>query len=1185
MGVKVKKYWGLVILCFAILSIVIIGVVSTEKITTSASSSETYESIEIIDSVDTDFSINITSTKKIDNNNLSSYVSIQDMEGNESLIYCMTEKDYYVVSPRDGYIPGKTYKVVLNDASFLNVDYKNGLMFSVKKDDVEKAVYTNTVYNINKDIVTQIDPINKLINFTDIADYSVGDILIIPTPMMDTDFYVDTAYKVERVNDNIVSFSYPELEEVYSELEIYGNYSASEAIPYDKEYIKEQLLNNPEISSLSKALYDYKYGVKSGVSYNIKLKPYDINIEILSAKPLKASMKISWEISDRQNISLELSYDSDTVVSLSTDNDEKKQMTTNTDRWKIKLDIQFASYSADVDNIFDSLAIRNKYTKNIEENAKIDKEIEKLQEEMQKKDLEYDEINAIKSKIEEKNNLKASTNQLFGLQDKKAAYIEIKKMHDYYKSASTESDSVIKFVQLYFPVLPGAAFVVEVGAILDFSVSASFETQLVLVSEHQVGTITTKNEQVNFRNSRIDTSAYVGVIGKVDFKVGVHLGAGVTIAGIFNLRFVYQCGIYVEYSAQGGIVFGNINDLDIPTSATECFAGSVGNDKIRLAGSINYEVGTFFVLKIVASLDLWIIEVEKTWEYEIPNIVFITSKKNAEDFRELVFEEDTGITNINQLIQYADNMIFGVVDTDPTPTYEIDQQTNVVKFPNVYIRTVSGKTGDITYEYVPFSNLEFIGAYAVYFKDYFCYSLEPNLLELNNFITIKVNEDGVISDDLFLWIRFVKKPISVEKITVGLSDKTSKIGLTQNKPLDVDIIPKNATYQAHRFCIDKIVKPNGTEYTDTLSNYAYTTFSTLYTTNKIEVGSKIYVRAITNKEQISSDYFVIEVVRIDINNALIINEKNSTNINLGEEVKISLSFMPYNATINLLKDNKPTLTLDNENLAIITKIDDYNYKIKATSDSKYKDQKVKIQVSAENFTQNFYYYIVAIPIKTIEIYNATTNLLLAPEIKMNQGSSIDLKININPSDAFANDVKYNVTANQDNFAQYYSLDNQGRLTILQNAPVGLVIQIGANSTFVQSVSHSFTVVAFEINEILLSAERDYIIKGKSAKMIVDVLPHEADYSKVTYKILNSVAGVAFLGSSLRVSSSAEVNALVQVVAIIDGIQSNVLEIYILGHDPENNIIIPNQDSNNNDDNNFYDELNDGSKFITDKNIL
>lgn len=1111
----------------------------------------------VLTDVPENFSFEIKSNHNIDNRNYHNFIRIADINDNQKEDLNIEKKgDYYVVSPQTNYTPGTTYFITLTDAEFVDPTYKNTLAITIKREKVENVEYKSSVIVLDQNEAPEIDGENKTIKFQKDKGFKKGDILIIPTLMPDSDIYVDVAYKVEAIHGNEIDFSVPELEEIYSKFEIANTFAPSIVKAYDIAEIEEQILNNPEIQALSKALYDLKYSETSGEPQNTKLIPTKLDVKFKSLNPLDVTITIVWKINDDMKFTISLRYEKTTTVSFYADDNEKRQTTTEIGKWTISSSLNYDIFNPKFQDIIKNTAIRNKYAQVMHDAYDAEKELKNLEKALKNPNLtdeERENLELEKHLMQMNLDYSDLDKHFLEMENKNAALLKLKSMTKYYKSQMQESGADIKFVQLLFPVYPGVAFTVDSGAVLDFSVSASLEGKLVIESVQEVATVTGKNKHEDLNSSSYKISGYVGICGKAELKIGANISVGVTIAGVFNLKVSFEGGIYAEFSALGAVFFGNTEGMGLPDEASELAAEAEIINSVKVAGTIDFDIGWYYTLKGTVSFDLWVIN--PTFSYEIGDKTSFLNHEREENniFQELVFEDDTDCETLEELIESLSNDLLKGSTYDFTPTFEIDYYTGLVTLPNVYIRTIDLQTGDITYDPVDPNDLVFLNQDQVFFNGLTCYAKEYYAEEIDNRLNIRLSTDEEPLSLLKLPVRIVKEPIAVESVNIQLYDQTLDIGLTENKELLTEVLPYNATYQNLRYDIEKIQKADGSWYTGNLSQYAYIENNTLFTTNQIEIGAKIYLSATAIVDEVKSNTLVVTVRRINIERIDFCDSYQRNDINPGEELALKVTIYPENATINVLNDSLITVTLSDHQSATLTKIDDRNYLLTAVDDIANEGKILELTVSAENYSRDVYYQISLIPVESIVIYNEDTNLPLEHDITVYRNTVLNLSAVITPVNASVKQANFNLASNLQNFGRFASIDADGTLTISADAPFGMELYLSATALRKSSGAYKITVTQIPIENVQLIPDKSYIVKNTIMYLRAYVYPDYADIITTQFRILNAPTGVFISGNMLFASAAAQTGTEIQLVAIVNGIQSEVMTVTVIDN-PEVPII-------------------------------
>lgn len=159
-----------------------------------------------------------------------------DVEGNpvKTKIERVLGNSFNILPPNDGYIEGGRYTLTLSKNTYFhdeNLVKARKLVFSIEKEDIERFEFT--------DAVIETDETLELIdeNTIDISKLSPGKNDIIFGKDKNGEYAV---YKIEEILDeNTASISIPAIDEIYSELEVYGEY----------EWDINDIVSNPDIET------------------------------------------------------------------------------------------------------------------------------------------------------------------------------------------------------------------------------------------------------------------------------------------------------------------------------------------------------------------------------------------------------------------------------------------------------------------------------------------------------------------------------------------------------------------------------------------------------------------------------------------------------------------------------------------------------------------------------------------------------------------------------------------------------------------------------------------------------------------------------------------------------------------------------------------------------------------------
>ena len=187
-----------------------------------------------------------------DSKEYSSLYTLKDYNGNEmpQLVKKVNGIQFKILPPSSGYEAGKQYILTLHEgASFSGSDLQDAreLTFCVEKDPIEKYTYTEAVKTVKDGEISIIDDTTIAV-----AGVAEGDILI-------NDKF-DSAYKVIEVReDGTAKVAIPGLDEIFAELEVYGDYTWDvEDVVFNPE-LEVEMINNIRSSGFFKSLMTVAY--------------------------------------------------------------------------------------------------------------------------------------------------------------------------------------------------------------------------------------------------------------------------------------------------------------------------------------------------------------------------------------------------------------------------------------------------------------------------------------------------------------------------------------------------------------------------------------------------------------------------------------------------------------------------------------------------------------------------------------------------------------------------------------------------------------------------------------------------------------------------------------------------------------------------------------------------------------
>lgn len=521
-------------------------------------------------------------------------------------------------------------------------------------------------------------------------------------------------------------------------------------------------------------------------------------------------------------------------------------------------------------------------------------------------------------------------------------------------------------------------------------------------------------------------------------------------------------------------------------------------------------------------------------------VCFINNPSKPIITRQLIFETEKGI-DTKKINNYFDGEISVDGNFADTRTFEIKRGVAEVRLPQLFVKTTVN--GDASYERVEYSNLVFSCSDNIVIRceqdtdDMVYISVFPHeyhAIEFNDWANIKYGE-------FLISIRVFRNHIAVESFTVGFFDKSSEIGLTHSKSLLSDIKPYDASYTHYEYEIEKIVRPNGEEYSGDLSEYAYIDKNYLTTTKNIEIGSVIYISATTDYDNVKSNVFAATVVRVAIDNILFRSSPVVSYIYVGESITLYLTCLHDDATFNVLGE-QATVTLLTPELATLEETDD-GWLLTATDDKTSDGEKIYIKVETpEGVSETFSWRIseLKIPIESIKLINLDTGEELDEVTYINRNGTLRLMAVVTPTNATYEKINYNFFVDLPNSGRYVQFSDDGILTVSDNAPFDMEISVSASAARVRSGAYKIIVKQVQVESVNSTCEATVIHLNEIITFTLDYSPNNADIESKQFVLLDEIDGVYISGTRIYVSPKAPVGTQFSVQVIFNGVESNIL---------------------------------------------
>lgn len=315
---------------------------------------------------------------------------LQDSEGNtlKPVVKKVRSGQFKILPPSEGYQPANRYTLTLKEegASFSGDSLKGArkLTFCIDRDQVEQYTFTEKVHEVqDKEIQVISEDKIELPN----NNYQIGDIVFGKDTNQD---YV--VYKITGINDdNTASVEAPAVDEIYSDLEVYGEYTWSVKDIIANPDLEFEIVENVKKSSFYDSLIKKAYAAEEPKDGSIKVKfqegddPNTMEVEIqITLEPGKnglfgisalknqnVTITLNEKLSLTNNCNIKGIKNWDISASLSSDFSWSVDITVSNETWKENESL--GGLFDDSSNGMDKLD----YQKNV---SKITKELSKVAE-------------------------------------------------------------------------------------------------------------------------------------------------------------------------------------------------------------------------------------------------------------------------------------------------------------------------------------------------------------------------------------------------------------------------------------------------------------------------------------------------------------------------------------------------------------------------------------------------------------------------------------------------------------------------------------------------------------------------------------------------------------------------------------------------------------------------------------
>lgn len=307
------------------------------------------------------------------------------VDADEKAVQTQTQKSskncYDILPPSNGYEEGKKYTLSLPDGVYFDSDdlkEARTLVFSIGKKPVERYEFTDAVVQVDSVVEEVIDNTLNVENL----NINAGDIIF---GQDENDNYV--VYKVTDINGGTATVTDPAIDEIYSDLEVYGEYVWDVDDIVSNPDLEIQIIENVKQSSFFDSLILTAYAAdtpKDG-TIDVKITPDSDNnsIEIEITITLEPGENGLFGIGELQNQQVSLTLSAEIALSTRcniqgiTDWDVSASVATDFS-WKVDISLYSETVwkkDSDLEGLFSE---KNKFANLIDYHKNVKKITEKL---------------------------------------------------------------------------------------------------------------------------------------------------------------------------------------------------------------------------------------------------------------------------------------------------------------------------------------------------------------------------------------------------------------------------------------------------------------------------------------------------------------------------------------------------------------------------------------------------------------------------------------------------------------------------------------------------------------------------------------------------------------------------------------------------------------------------------------
>lgn len=533
----------------------------------------------------------------------------------------------------------------------------------------------------------------------------------------------------------------------------------------------------------------------------------------------------------------------------------------------------------------------------------------------------------------------------------------------------------------------------------------------------------------------------------------------------------------------------------------------------------------------------------------------INPSVNSVYIKELIFETEKGITDLDAK-NYSDERISTDKYFAPSRIFTYNSRTTTIILPKIMVKyTIGNKISfaDLKDEIECTVSENCTVRYNDKTKHVYVLATDAPYSATNEYCV------NLAVGDMRLSLKIRQESIKVENIDLELQSALyNQVEADSITEIVARVTPNDATYQAMRYSIDRVVKPDGTPYPGTYTQYANLLIEDkvyLRTTAKIDVGAKIYIYAIAEKDQVRSEMLEVEIRRVRIKYISLESNNQTDKATIGETFWIRPVAHDDDATFNV-KGEKFEVTLKTPELAEIEYSKGINtYFITPTSNLEKVGSVIEIYVTTpEGLSKSFYWTLESIAIKGVVLVNADTGKEFDQTFTVAKGSTIHLAMKILPDNAQYTLRQFKGTVFDSDYCTTYQTDKVLTVTVAEDAPGGSYETFYANITVtyypfkvVNSKVYRMVVEKTPVESVVLKSDTDVLIKGKTrAALSYEIFPANADVEDIKIYNIENATGINLnfsvpddsylIWADYRAAGGTQVN----VKMVCEGVESNTV---------------------------------------------